>query len=398
MAHDASEVQPAGEHSTASTSTKDGQSTKQTNRGILSRIWHGIFRRGGDDFEKKLQYLSKEEASVHSRMKKRAQSWRSTARNIMVYSVVLEAVAAVYAIMTRSLILDWKMRAARVMPIFAIPCLTALIYSALASYKRIRDESDQKTLESLFAERQAKIDELKERTNYYVTQQLIQKYDPDPAAKAAATSFLASKLGADSGLRVFLGDEAKPEAPFGKSNDAEVVSCTGLRNRKSSYMSGNSMGSIVSQDTTEESPSNSVLGGPQFNSDNQMVTVKHHEGSTANNGGWVARIAAMLVGEDPSQCYALICGNCHMHNGLARKEDFPYITYYCPHCHALNSSNLQQAQPSGSSSNNISGLSPADGLDTSAFPPLEDDVVLSSTNSPEDEKPCEINQYDARAS
>lgn len=22
--------------------------------------------------------------------------------------------------------------------------------------------------------------------------------------------------------------------------------------------------------------------------------------------------------------------------GLARKEDFPYITYYCPHCNALN--------------------------------------------------------------
>lgn len=22
--------------------------------------------------------------------------------------------------------------------------------------------------------------------------------------------------------------------------------------------------------------------------------------------------------------------------GLARKEDFPYVTYYCPHCKALN--------------------------------------------------------------
>jgi len=23
-------------------------------------------------------------------------------------------------------------------------------------------------------------------------------------------------------------------------------------------------------------------------------------------------------------------------SGLSRKEDFPFITYYCPHCHALN--------------------------------------------------------------
>jgi hypothetical protein len=36
------------------------------------------------------------------------------------------------------------------------------------------ERKDQKTLEKLRAERKAKIDELKERTNYYLTQQLIQ--------------------------------------------------------------------------------------------------------------------------------------------------------------------------------------------------------------------------------
>jgi len=40
------------------------------------------------------------------------------------------------------------------------------------------DRKDQKTLEKLRAERQAKIDELKERTNYYTTQQLIQVISP----------------------------------------------------------------------------------------------------------------------------------------------------------------------------------------------------------------------------
>lgn len=38
----------------------------------------------------------------------------------------------------------------------------------------IGERKDQKTLEKLRAERQAKIDELKEKTNYYTTQQLIQ--------------------------------------------------------------------------------------------------------------------------------------------------------------------------------------------------------------------------------
>lgn len=41
-------------------------------------------------------------------------------------------------------------------------------------YLSVVDRRDQKALERLRAERKAKIDELKERTNYYTTQQLIQ--------------------------------------------------------------------------------------------------------------------------------------------------------------------------------------------------------------------------------
>lgn len=41
-------------------------------------------------------------------------------------------------------------------------------------WSHVGDRRDQKTLEKFQAERRAKIDELKERTNYYITQQLIQ--------------------------------------------------------------------------------------------------------------------------------------------------------------------------------------------------------------------------------
>jgi len=120
--------------------------------------------------------------------------------------------------------------------------------------------------------------------------------------------------------------------------------------------------------------------------------VEHYQGSGTSDGSWIAKIAALLVGKDPSQSYALICGSCHMHNGmfitkcppgnqkcsfiffcltcctyrnwmhcmirelagLARKEDFPHVTYYCPHCHALNMSNQSIGQCSGSDSGQLS--------------------------------------------
>lgn len=70
----------------------DGDDNKKRRRSFWSRVWNGLFlfRLHGDDFEKRLQYISKEEATLISKMKRRSSSWRSTARNLVVVSVFLE--------------------------------------------------------------------------------------------------------------------------------------------------------------------------------------------------------------------------------------------------------------------------------------------------------------------
>ncbi|OAY78778.1 Uncharacterized protein ACMD2_08447 [Ananas comosus] len=333
------------------------EARKKQRRGIVSRIWRGIFGGRGEDYEKRLKYLSKEEASVHARMKRRAQTSRRMVRNLIVFAVVAEVVAVVYAIMaTRSVDLNWEMRAVRVLPIFLIPALSSVMYSTYVRFTRMLDRRDQNMLERLRAERKAKIDELKERTNYYTTQQLIQKYDLDPAAKAAAATVLASKLGADAGLKVSVESEAKDSTKSAKSNDVEMVQSSGLRNRKQGHARSNSAGSTTTDTQVVTRTSNEPGGNDGAAAVQSYKVVEHYKGSGTYDGGWIARIAALLVGEDPSQSYALICGNCHMHNGLARKEDFPHITYYCPHCHALNTSK----QDSVSSSDRTTPLAPLD--------------------------------------
>ena len=67
----------------------------------------------------------------------------------------------------------------------------------------------------------------------------MQRYDPDPAAKAAAATVLASKLGSDSGLKVYVGDESQLNVSLGKSNDVEVVQSSGMQNRKQQTRSSN---------------------------------------------------------------------------------------------------------------------------------------------------------------
>lgn len=142
----------------------------------------------------------------------------------------------------------------------------------------------------------------------------MQRYDSDPAAKAAAATVLASKLGADSGLQVYVEDEAKLNIPTGKSNDVELVQMSSLRNRKQVHTRSSSAGSASAFHSDEE-----MLGAAQgegLPEHNELVFEHDNlQASTVHDGGWIARLAALLVGEDPTQSYALICGNCHMHNG-----------------------------------------------------------------------------------
>lgn len=143
----------------------------------------------------------------------------------------------------------------------------------------------------------------------------MQKYDADPAAKAAAATVLASKLGADSGLRFHVRDESKSSAPTGRSKDVELVQSGELRNRKPVHTRSRSTESAPLL-YSEETPHSDGSERPQTAEHSQLVVAHQNPQAYATqDGGWIARIAALLVGEDPTQSYALICGNCHMHNG-----------------------------------------------------------------------------------
>jgi hypothetical protein len=79
-----------GEKKETNTSSTAAGNEKKKRKGFISRIWNGIFRLHGDDFEKRLQYISKEEATVIARMTRRSRSRRHVSRNLIVFSVIFE--------------------------------------------------------------------------------------------------------------------------------------------------------------------------------------------------------------------------------------------------------------------------------------------------------------------
>jgi len=58
--------------------------------------------------------------------------------------------------------------------------------------------------------------------------------------------------------------------------------------------------------------------------------------------GYLDKFVEFLVGDGPSNRYALICRQCESHNGMALREEFEYVAYRCCYCYYWNPARKQR--------------------------------------------------------
>lgn len=58
--------------------------------------------------------------------------------------------------------------------------------------------------------------------------------------------------------------------------------------------------------------------------------------------GYMDKVVEYLVGDGPSNRFALICKQCQSHNGMALREEFEYIAYRCCYCFYWNPARKQR--------------------------------------------------------
>lgn len=84
-----------GEKKDTATAATTSTAVAKKRKGIISRIWNGIFR-VHDDFEKRLQNISKEEVAVLGRMKRRSQTCRRMIRHLIMFSIIFEVLLSFF--------------------------------------------------------------------------------------------------------------------------------------------------------------------------------------------------------------------------------------------------------------------------------------------------------------
>ncbi len=64
----------------------------------------------------------------------------------------------------------------------------------------------------------------------------------------------------------------------------------------------------------------------------------------------VDKMVDYLLGDGPNNRYALICSQCHSHNGMSLREEFEFVAFRCCYCYAFNPSRKQLPTNPGLSS------------------------------------------------
>lgn len=64
--------------------------------------------------------------------------------------------------------------------------------------------------------------------------------------------------------------------------------------------------------------------------------------STKKRKGLIDQVADVVLGEDPSSMYALICSKCFFHNGLVKPSEYQHARFRCYNCNHHNKKDVQE--------------------------------------------------------
>ncbi|KAG8992991.1 hypothetical protein FRB94_007894 [Tulasnella sp. JGI-2019a] len=208
----------------------------------------------------------------------------------------------------------------KAIPAIVGPILILFIRRIVQSWYRRKAEWEEKQLKSLLAEQRTKIDEIKKKTNYYTTKNLLDRYD-DPASRKAPVPALSTP---ESNLR----QRRVPGVVGGPQNEPGPA--------PSSHKSPPRLAALQ---VVPPGPASAQAQARQ-----QILQHTIPQPMAPARKQWYDKVADAILGDDEASAgsqhtrYALICENCFAHNGLVRESEYEDMKYLCPKCGYFNPS------------------------------------------------------------
>ncbi|KAI9022302.1 hypothetical protein CLU79DRAFT_860637 [Phycomyces nitens] len=260
-----------------------------------------------NDYEKILSELDDSIQKAQIRLSDIKIRERRTGVLLVIYSAILWLVYVAYCFFTlHSHDSNYETVALTIAPVVVLPVV--LYYTRILVrwvYTR-RQSNEEARLTTLRAQQKLKVEELKKSTAYYTTKSLLERYDEKK-------------------------EQMKNQAIPGQE----------LRQRQT----GQQQNQVHNLTNGQQQQQQQHQQHQQNQQQQQPIALRPQP----TNPQWYDKLVDALVGEDaPETKYALICGHCFAHNGLALAQEIETIQYTCPNCKKFNPSRRsRQLHPGG---------------------------------------------------
>ncbi|XP_015186222.1 PREDICTED: protein lunapark-B [Polistes dominula] len=223
-------------------------------------------------------------------------------------------------------------------PLLIFPILILLTKKMVSWYYKQKISQNQEKLIIMQREKTKILDEVTETETYKKAKEILLRFAPDQLKMTSAPIKLlpqaVEKLRQPNVTQVITssspGMEELRKRTIGNSNQTlDVSSGTNAQ--------------ILSVDATptKNTPLNSSLQSGSRMLNRTSMGNKSPEYTLArpilpHQRSVFDRLIDYLVGDGPSNRYALICRQCEYHNGMALKEEFEYLGFRCCYCNFWN--------------------------------------------------------------
>ncbi|XP_023027697.2 endoplasmic reticulum junction formation protein lunapark-B [Leptinotarsa decemlineata] len=234
-------------------------------------------------------------------------------------------------------------------PIFAFPIIVWIIKSFMTWYYSRKIQRNEKKLIKLRDEKKKILDNVMETETYKVAKKILDKFGNEPTK--------VPQLTLSGSTPVTSKDKSMVPTTMRPSQTVLRQRIVGPQNVKGRLSFGSSVGpatpyperTFIQPAMSAARPAIQYQGTPMQTFGNQATPLRVSGTALAlprsilpKDRTVLDKMIHFLIGDGPSNRFALICQKCSAHNGMAFKEDFEYLSYRCCYCSHFNPSRKQR--------------------------------------------------------
>ncbi|CAH8531258.1 unnamed protein product [Heterobilharzia americana] len=193
-------------------------------------------------------------------------------------------------------------------------CIYFLKYVFRMVFVRRVNKTNEK-LKKLRAFKQKLLEEVMEKETYNKAQQILKRFDPLAFASISVEERKPNKSVFGSMINLSTNSEVRRRNTYDTAS-GDKLSTPGISKQNTIEQTITPMHGCVQTSVT----SKPRLLRPLLPKERSIID----------------RLLDALVGDGPEKRYALICGECSSHNGMALQEEFEYLAFRCCYCNHFN--------------------------------------------------------------